>query len=68
MCRVKDLQYPITTTVQQEIAQDMLGLNSSTIIIDHADKDNPDNMWYNKAYHWDRKSRYWQCTATIGDK
>lgn len=69
MCRKKDVRYPITIKTQSDIAQDMLGINSSNIVIDHFDKNKPDStLWYNKAYHWDRKSRYWRCTASAGDK
>jgi len=46
----------------------MLDINSSVILIDHHDGTTVDEMWYNKAYHWDRKSRYWRCTASAGDK
>jgi len=51
------------------VIQQMLGINSSTVKIDHHDKDviNKD-LWYQKAYHWDRKSRYWRCSAVAGDK
>lgn len=66
MCRIKDLQYPFRTTTNSCVAQDMLGINSDTLIIDHHDKVEPDHLWYNKAYHWDRKSKYWACTASNG--
>lgn len=68
MCRFKNRSYPFSLTVNSAISQDMLDINSDTIIIDHHDKDQTDNMWYNKAYHWDRKSRYWRCTASAGHK
>lgn len=68
MTRDKNMKYPYVLNVDSQIAQDMLDINSSTIIIDHHDKTTPDQMWYNKAYHWDRKSRYWRCTALAGDK
>jgi len=68
MCREKDLEYPIQVKTQKSVAQDMLDINNSTVVIDHHDKQTVDDMWYNKAYHWDRKSRYWRCSATAGDK
>ena len=68
MCRFKDKTYPFNITVDSSVANDMLGIENENIIIDHADKNNPDDFWYNKAYHWDRKSRYWRCTASAGDK
>lgn len=64
MCRVRDLTYPFRTNTFSDIARDMLGINSDTIVIDHHDKAKPDQYWYNKAYHWDRKSRYWRCLAS----
>ena len=69
MCRSKDLKYPIKVKTQYDVAQQMLGINSGTVIIDHQDKETPDPvLWYQKAYHWDRKSRYWRCSANAGDK
>lgn len=65
MCRIKDLEYPFRTTAPLDIVQDMLGINSDTIMINHSDKSKPHpELWYNKAYHWDRKSRYWRCSAS----
>jgi hypothetical protein len=64
MCRVKDRSYPFRTTTTAEVAKDMLGINSDRLIIDHYDRLPADNLWYNKAYHWDRKSKYWCCTAS----
>jgi putative methyltransferase len=67
MCRLKDLKYPFKTTAPRDIIQDMLGINSDTIIIDHSDKTTPHaTLWYNKAYHWDRKSKYWCCSVSNG--
>jgi len=69
MCRSRDLEYPFKIQAQKCVIQQMLGINSSTVKIDHHDKDviNKD-LWYQKAYHWDRKSRYWRCSAVAGDK
>jgi putative methyltransferase len=64
MTRDKDGQYPAVFKTKSYIAQDMLGINSDMLCIDHHDKNAPDEMWYNKAYHWDRKSKYWQCTVS----
>lgn len=66
MCRVKGLKYPFRTTTNSQVANDMLGINSDTLIIDHHDKEPITDLWYNKAYHWDRKSKYWCCTASNG--
>ena len=64
MTRDKYRRYPAKFRTKPHIAQDMLGINSSIVTIDHHDKNTPDDMWYNKAYHWDRKSRYWRCSAS----
>jgi stress response protein SCP2 len=60
--------YPCNYTVDKHIAKDMLDIDSSTFTIDHHDKISADDMWYQKAYHWDRKSRYWRCQALVDDK
>lgn len=64
-CRVKDKVYPHTVKVNKQICKDMFDLDTDTIVIDHSDKSKPDPyLWYNKAYHWDRKSKYWACTIS----
>jgi hypothetical protein len=64
-CRVKDKVYPQTVKVNKQICKDMFDLDTDTIVIDHSDKSKPDPyLWYNKAYHWDRKSKYWACTIS----
>jgi putative methyltransferase len=69
MTRDKTQQYPYVKTTNKEVANDMLGINSDTLLIDHYDKEYIDpQVWYQKAYHWDRKSRYWRCTAQANDK
>ena len=68
MTRDRDTAYPYAYNVDENIAKHMLGINSSTIVINHHDDTTPDDMWYQKAYHWDRKSRYWRCNATVDDK
>jgi putative methyltransferase len=64
MCRMKNKTYPMIVVTKSQVALGMLGINSSTIKIDHHDTNAPDKLWYNKAYHWDRKSKYWCCTAS----
>ena len=69
MTRDKTQTYPFVKTTNAQVAQDMLGINSDTLLIDHYDKEQIDPLlWYQKAYHWDRKSRYWRCTAQANDK
>ena len=64
MTRDRDTQYPIQVNVTNSVARDMLNINSDVIEIDHHDTEKMDpTLWYQKAYHWDRKSRYWRCKA-----
>lgn len=64
MTRDKNKDYPYVKKVNRNVSQDMLGINSDELIIDHHDKETPDDYWwYHKAYHWDRKSRYWRCNV-----
>jgi hypothetical protein len=64
MCRRRDLSYPYTVNTSPTVASKMLGLNKEIITIDHYDKDDTDDLWFNKAYHWQRKNRYWKCKAS----
>lgn len=64
MCRDRNKSYPYTINTSPEVANKMLGLNKEIITIDHHDKDLADDMWFNKAYHWQRKNRYWRCKAS----
>ena len=69
MTRDRDTEYPYTKKVSRNIANDMLDIDCDTLQIDHHDKTNMDPvLWYQKAYHWDRKSRYWRCSAVASDK
>ena len=64
-CRIKDKTYPQTYRVDRKICRDMFDLDTDTVVIDHNDKTQPDPyLWYNKAYHWDRKSKYWACSVS----
>ena len=64
MCRLKNQTYPFKTVTDKTIARDMLGIDSDVLIVDHHDKNPTDELWYNKAYHWDRKSKYWCCSVS----
>jgi hypothetical protein len=64
MTRDKNTEYPYVKSVNKHVSQEMLGINSDKLLIDHFDKESVDDYWwYHKAYHWDRKSRYWRCQA-----
>jgi putative methyltransferase len=63
MTRDRETSYPRVVHTDKQIAMDMLGLDEDVIYIDHHDHTTPDNKWYQKAYHMERKNRYWKCTA-----
>lgn len=64
MCRTKYGKYPVTVSTEATVADAMLGIHSDLITIDHRDRTEPTELWYNRAYHWDRKSKYWCCSAS----
>lgn len=65
MCRLKDKEYPYKITAPKTIVKKMLDIDGEELIIDHYDKEAPHpRLWFNKAYHWDRKSGYWRCNAS----
>lgn len=64
MCRTKYGKYPVTVSTEATVADAMLGIHSDLITIDHRDQTEPTELWYNRAYHWDRKSKYWCCSAS----
>lgn len=64
-CRIKDKSYPQTYRVDRNICRDMFDLDTDSIVVDHTDKSQSDPyLWYNKAYHWNRKSKYWACSVS----
>jgi hypothetical protein len=64
MCRDYTNIYPIQKTYKQDTIQNTLGLlDSETITLDHYDKEELEPLeFYHRAYHYQRKNRYWRCS------
>jgi len=58
--------YPIEITIDKDIIKSIFGLNTDSIRLDHWDKNtffkNETDFHY-KAYHFQRKNRYWKCNV-----
>jgi hypothetical protein len=56
--------YPFTVSTDVDVTKHCLGLESTELVIDHYDKNNidDDDLFVKKAYHWQRKNRYWKCS------
>ena len=61
--------YPVQKSYDAEVIKNSLNLNASTLTLDHWDKNNTtdDRHFVHKAYHWQRKNRYWRCSIS-GDE
>lgn len=64
MCRDYTNIYPIEKSYNQDTLENTLGLsNTETITLDHYDKDELNPLdFYHRAYHYQRKNRYWKCS------
>jgi len=62
MCVRHGQQYPKIVNTKKEIANRMLGVDKDRIVIDHTEKEKLyRNTFFHKAYHWNRKLKYWHC-------
>jgi len=59
-------QYPYNLSIDMDTAQHCLETDLTELSIDHYDKDTDfdDDLFVKKAYHWQRKNRYWKCSFT----
>lgn len=63
MCVNFNTNYPLKVDAKSSIVKDMLGIDANTIYIDHSDKEKTSKKtFFHKAYHWNRKLKYWHCT------
>ena len=63
MCRDYTNIYPIEKTYKKDTLQNTLGIESETITLDHWDKEELKPLeFYHRAYHYQRKNRYWRCS------
>lgn len=68
MCKDPSEQYPIEQYLDDDVATYCLQSKSGVYRIDHWDSEPlPERKFYHVAYHWQRKNRYWRCTATPTD-
>lgn len=66
MCHTNDRQYPIIKKYNVDTIKHCLGLEGSTLTLDHYDKEQmTDKEFFHVAYHYQRKNRYWRCKVTI---
>lgn len=62
LCKNNNQKYPFTLTVDPDIASKMLGINTDRLKVTHTDKEKmPSKTFFHKAYHWNRKLKYWHC-------
>ena len=62
MCHSNDRKYPLTKTFSKDVIDNTLGIDDTTIVLDHWDKEKyTDKQFYHQAYHYQRKNRYWRC-------
>ena len=56
--------YPYSLSIDKDTSEHCLGIDSTEVVVDHYDKNNIDNddLFVKKAYHWQRKNRYWKCS------
>ena len=64
MCYSNKKKYPIEKFYQPDTLEHTLNIYKNNITIDHYDKSKmTDKEFYHKAYHYQRKNRYWRCEA-----
>lgn len=58
--------YPYLLSIDKDTSKHCLGIDSTEVVIDHYDKNNidDDDLFVKKAYHWQRKNRYWKCSLS----
>lgn len=58
-----NIQYPITVKADKHILKSLFNINSDYVKITHQDNTILDDMVFlHKAYHWNRKLKYWCCS------
>jgi len=68
MCVDWRCQYPRREVYSKDLVRCLFGLDTDTVEIDHWDRECQDDAFFiKKAYHWQRKNRYWKCTITAAD-
>ena len=58
--------YPIKKSYNPDVVQHALNIDTGTLLLDHWDKNTIDDRHFvHKAYHWQRKNRYWRCSVSV---
>lgn len=57
--------YPITKSYDSDVLRRAININANQITLDHWDRHGvvDDRHFVHKAYHWQRKNRYWRCSV-----
>jgi radical SAM superfamily enzyme YgiQ (UPF0313 family) len=64
MCKDPNKQYPYNIELSNDAAHWCLNSQAGEYSINHWDNSAMDERkFYHVAYHWQRKTRYWKCTA-----
>jgi hypothetical protein len=68
-CKDKNTVYPVVVECNSDLAEKMFGIRSTCLRFDHKDQTVlQESEFFKKAYHHNRKSKYWQCSITAHDK
>lgn len=63
MCVDWTKQYPYQKTYSVDVLEKLFGITHNLVQIDHWDRECQDDAFFiKKAYHWQRKNRYWKCS------
>lgn len=69
MCRDYTNIYPLEKTYKKDTLKNTIGVEEETIILDHWDKEELEPLeFYHRAYHYQRKNRYWRCSYNYNKK
>jgi len=65
MCVDWNRSYPYQKTYSTDVLEKLFGIEEKTVEIDHWDRECQDDAFFiKKAYHWQRKNRYWKCSIS----
>jgi putative methyltransferase len=57
--------YPLTQQYDPQLLKDLFAIDSDRVVLDHWDRECRDDAFFiKKAYHWQRKNRYWRCSIS----
>jgi hypothetical protein len=63
MCVNWEQEYPCNKSYHLSVLKTLFGIEQNEVVIDHWDREcDNDLLFIRKAYHWQRKNRYWRCS------